>query len=308
MKAALSRSKLDGMAPGIVHWDRDRGEGQGGTKDHFDSKPISLRILERHLENGEFNYESFNLFDPRCDWLDAQSHFATQSHYTDPDGESASFKYPTALGDSFPLIPALDREGQIFRSFQAHIEDHILTLHKSLVEKSNESHTLSWFQDLRSYASECVSMIDAMLHQLYFKAEYSPLPGWKFERDALGNRHGRRLSDKLGWVYRITGNDLNAKEELEVFDRIKALRNHLQHFDPPCLCFTLEIDVVGWLNAMPSVAMLAWKIRRCLRSPLSVRLIRMLLTPPVEFVPEYPDNLRSALGKGMGYASTCWKK
>jgi hypothetical protein len=60
--------------------------------------------------------------------------------------------------------------------------------------------TTEWFLDLRTLVSDTVSLVEITLNQLYLKAEYDPLPGWKFDREKLGNRHGRRFKDKLAWV------------------------------------------------------------------------------------------------------------
>lgn len=302
-----SRSKLEKAVPQPIRWFTESKDEQGTTRRlETTSAPISLRSFEDHLEGGSFDCKRFNLFDPRCDWLDASVIGAPKFHATGSDGSALTFQMPTRFGDGFPLVPTLDREGQAFSSFQTLLQDRILTLRASLVSKSDAFESLEWFQDLRSYVSESVSLIDTTLHQLYFKAQYSPLPGWKFDPARLGERHGRRLTDKIKWIYQITGNFFNADAELRSFEEVKNLRNHLQHFDPPCLCFTLEFDVTRWLNTMTDVALLAWKMRRAIGSPLSPSLIRMLLAPAIEFAPERLDRPRVAPSTKVGYASTRW--
>jgi hypothetical protein len=225
-------------------------------------------------------------------------------HFLDESGQSCRMPIPTTLGDSFPCVPQLDREGHAFNSFQTISQNLIVSLRSKLVNNSNAYSSGEWFQDLRSLITECVSLIDMTLHQLYWKAASSPLPGWAFKPERLGSRFGRRLQDKIGWVYQITGKPLNANEHLEAFIELKDLRNHLQHFDPPCFCYTME-NVCDWLNKVHSVALLAWEMRRCMGSPLSVPLIRMLLSPVVEFAPLDPSARRIAQPHDVGYASTC---
>ncbi|OIP36501.1 MAG: hypothetical protein AUK47_15030 [Deltaproteobacteria bacterium CG2_30_63_29] len=189
----------------------------------------------------------------------------------------------TAFGDTYVsqhvgLIRLLERALGRFMH-------RIRELREALVNNSDEFSSDAWFQNLRSLAGECVSLIDVTLHQLYFKAQHDPLPGWAFDDTKLGERHNRRIADKLKWGFLISGNPLNAKEEIAAFDSIRELRNHLQHFDPPCFCFTLERDAVKWLNDALLVGRLAWKIRQQVGAPLSMPLIRLLLAPEAAFQP-----------------------
>ncbi|MGK4001144.1 hypothetical protein WMF31_00865 [Sorangium sp. So ce1036] len=275
---------------------------------HFDnhsrkSKPIDINIIESLLETGTFDFNALDIFDPRCNWLDSSIHIKARVHLPGSDGKSVVFRIPTNLGSSFPYVPHLDREGHALNSLQIMSQKRILELHSIVVSESHSYDQLSWFQNLRSYICECVSLIDMTLHQIYYKARYSPLPGWTFNKNKLGPRFGRRLSDKIAWIYKITSKHLGAEDELKEFYILKDLRNHLQHFDPPCICYTLE-DVAHWLNGIHSVAALAWKIRKCIGSPLSVPLIEMLLTPVVEFVPSDTSLPRIPQPSNVGYAST----
>lgn len=308
-QVTLSRSKwLKQRSAPVQWWIDQRDEQRRPYREHRQSKPISLLVLERALTHGTFDYEALGLFDPRCDWLDSRVDVLPKFHMSDPDGTALTWRAPTTLGDTFPLVPTLDREGAVFNSFQLNLQTRITSLRDTLVSTSADFEHEAWLQNLRSYASECVSLIDSTLHQLYFKAQYAPLPGWNFNAKALGERHGRRLTDKLKWVYQITGRPLNADEEVHTFNTIRALRNHLHHFDPPCLCYSIEYDAVAWLNAVPLVGRLAWKIRQAVGSPLSVPLIQMLLARPVVFVPERSDARRAPPAPHTGYASTSWPK
>ncbi|NOU28836.1 MAG: hypothetical protein HOO96_13100 [Polyangiaceae bacterium] len=243
---------------------------------------------------------------PPLDMHPGAVHISPRFHAPAEDGSALTFQVPTSLGPNFPLVPRIDREGQAFSSFQLMLQNSILSLRTALVTHSYAFESVDWFQNLRSYVSECVSLIDVTLHQLYFRAEYAPSPDWVFDPEKLGARHGRRLNDKMKWIYQITGQPFHAEEEMKAFQVIRELRNHLQHFDPPCLSFTLEHDVVQWLNAMPLIAQLSWKIRQAIGSPLSGPLIRMLLAPAVEFAAEDPRRPRVAPAAGIGYASTRW--
>jgi hypothetical protein len=299
---SLSTSKLQKLAPRPVDcWETDKKSPSGRRE--WTSNPIGLRLFEEHLEQGYFDHESFNLFKPECQWLDANIHIAQDLHFVDANGDVLKWRLPTQLGEKFPIVPLLDREGTAFTSFQALLLKRIVALRETVVAESANFGSEDWFQNLRAFVTECVSLIDVTLHQLYHKAEHSPLPGWSFDPSRLGDRHGRRLLDKVKWVYQITRKELHAPAELEDLKVLKGLRNHLQHFDPPCFCYTLE-DVVGWLNLMPSIAELSVKIRDCVGSPISAPLVKMLLAPKVRFVPKYPDRPRVPPLEGHGYAST----
>lgn len=292
----LSRTKWLTKAPQAATW--SYGAGQRRV-----SKPITLQMIEDRLDRNFFTFEDLDLYNPHCPWLDATVEVGPQFHFVDSDGDTLNFKMPTTLGSSFPLIPTLDREGYAYNSFQLIILRRLIYLRRSLVESSNQYTNSTWFNDLRSLVGECVSLVDVTLHQLYFKAKHSPLPGWRFEPDRLGRRHARRLKDKLAWVYQITGRELNAEAEIRALTEVKEIRNHLQHFDPPCFCYTLE-DATRWLNAVTQVASLIWKIRICAGSPLCMPLVELLTSPPVCFIPKDATLRRLPQGPNVGYGST----
>lgn len=83
------------------------------------------------------------------------------------------------------------------------------------------------------------------------------------------------------------------------------VRNHFNHFDPPCIAYTVE-DVVGWLNDVPRIGMLLWKIRAKLRSQLNPTIIEIITLPEVMFVPRNPTLPRVPQPRDVGYASTIW--
>lgn len=303
---SFSRSKWLKQKPRIVKWSEDVADANGVVSPRWhNSRQFDLRAIESHLEGGSFESASFDLFAPKCLWLDPEVSMGPDFHLVGSDGNAVTFQTPTPLGAAFPLIPRLDREGMTFSSFQLRIQNRIVRLWNKIIKTSGAFATEEWFDDLRSLVGECVSLIDVTLHQLYFKAKYSALSGWTFDPPRLGERHGRRLMDKLGWVFQITGKPLHlTPDERGSLQRIKDLRNHLNHFDPPCFCYTME-DVALWMNDVRAIAKISWKIRLALGSALSAPLIAMLLFRTVVFVPRNPGT-RIPQPNNVGYGSTSW--
>ncbi|WP_156349904.1 hypothetical protein [Archangium gephyra] len=306
-KKNYSRSKWKKHPPIIVHWFEDKHGPNGNIIGSIpkNSSPFTVDTIEQLLaSSGTFDFAKLGLYDPRCNWLDASVDFAPHFHVIDSNsGKALTIVAKAPYGDKLPYDPTLDREGRGFTSFQGIILRRITTLRTRLVETSDASLGDEWFQSFRALVSECVSLIDTTLHQLYFKAKLDPLAGWKFDEKALGPRHGRRLTDKFNWVYKITGKFLHADTEKKNFVAIKDLRNHLQHFDPPSFCYTLE-DAATWLNQVIDCGRLNWAIRQCAGSPLSVPLIELLLQRAVQFVPEHPAAMRVPQPDNVGYLST----
>lgn len=211
------------------------------------------------------------------------------------------------FGDSFPLTPAIDREGVAFSSLQLQVQTNIVRSFKMLVDGDESPVDMdgNWLWDFRALLNECVSVVDMTLHQLYFMAQCRGQErGWTFEPAKLGDRHGRRLRDKLRWIGLITGQPLDdAEEEVKDFVALKDLRNHLNHFDPPCFAYTME-DLVGWLNKVPSVGRLLWRIREKLNTQLSPGVVQLILLPTVVFVPRDPLAPRVPQGPRVGYRSS----
>ena len=228
--ANLSRNKWQKQPPHILPCFESKGRG-AEVKRRWNSKPITLVAFEEHLESGRFSHDAFDLYTLQCEWLDASISMGSNFHMVDKNGETLKFQTPTTLGADFPLIPRLDREGFLFSSLQLLLQNKILSSRRRLVTNSATLAADEWLDGLRSFASDCVALVDITLHQLYFKAQYAPRPGWKFDPLKLGQRHGQKLSEKLRWVYQITGNFLNIRDEEVGFNRLRSLRNHLQHFD-----------------------------------------------------------------------------
>ncbi len=278
-----------------------------------ESRQITVRFddLVDHIQaNRSLTPDGLGLPPLECEWLDSRVSFAKPDAPIARDDFSEFLKFALALpfGPNFPLQPCIDREGAMFASFQTPIQQNIVTLHRRLVEESHLTTSLSnpWRNDLRMLINEAISLIDITLHQLYFMAQYRGQElGWRFEPEKLGPRHGQRLKEKLAWVKKITGRDLDATAELPAFHRLRAVRNHLNHFDPPCVAYTVE-DVVGWLNGVPQVGRLAWKIRERTDAQISIGLIEIVALPRVEFVPRVPKWPRLPQAKDVGYGSVVW--
>jgi hypothetical protein len=281
-----------------------------------DGQARELRIrfddLVDHIRTTRsFRAEEFGLPRLESDWLDYSIGMAKPDAPIATTDYSEFMKIALALpfGEGFPLQPCIDREGAMYASFQIPIQQNITTLHQRLVSNSHQTTSLenAWRNDLRMLVNESVSLIDITLHQLYFMAQYrGPERGWRFDPDKLGPRHGQRLKDKLAWIGQITGRPLdNAAEELKAFHRLRAVRNHFNHFDPPCVAYTVE-DVVGWLNDVPVVGRLAWKIRERANAQLSTHLVEVIALPRAEFVPRDPNLPRVPQPNDVGYRSVIW--
>jgi hypothetical protein len=154
--------------------------------------------------------------------------------------------------------------------------------------------------------SNCISLVDITLNQFYIKAEYDPLPGWQFDKKLVGERVNRRLTDKLHWIKQIAGvspDDIG--DELQALNVLKALRNHTQHFDPPCFGFTLE-EAVIWLNLIPMIGSLLFKIRNLIGTDFNGQIVEMMLLPKVEFHGSVLFDRKRLPHDQTGYVTTRW--
>ena len=144
------------------------------------------------------------------------------------------------------------------------------------------------------------------LHQLYFAAQYQPRANWRFDPDKLGRRHGIRISDKLHWIGSITGRPLDdARDEVDSFNVLRGIRNHFNHFDPPCVVISID-DAADWLNRVPTIGHLLWKIRAKLEAHLTPELVEIMLLPIVKVNPKISQLARPKQGIDAGYRSSTW--
>lgn len=74
---------------------------------------------------------------------------------------------------------------------------------------------------------------------------------------------------------------LNEVQDLMI---LKRIRNHWNNFDPPCVAFTIE-DVVGWLNRVPAIGRLLWRIGEKIGASLSKDIVEIIALPMLEFLP-----------------------
>jgi hypothetical protein len=287
-----------------VTWKDDTGQDRR-------SRPFKFEWLASHVRDREqFLPEEFELPPLASGWLDASIEVKQPFHApaTDGSNDALTFMFPPPLSSSFPVQPKLDREGRAFSSLQLMLLQSWLDLRNRLVE---QSHLLfegyDWLRDLFLYVSTVVSTVDNTLHQIYYRAKYEAVTeGWTFNEATLGLPYARRLKDKLRWVGQLTGQPLDdCRDLVDAFVKIKDVRNHLIHFDPPILAFTIE-DISQWLNATESVAQLLVAIRRRVRQPIPAPLFRLLLARPVDWYPFDAGKRRTTQSADVGYASSRW--
>jgi len=281
------------------------------TNIKIESLPFNYSDIAKDLRiKGLFNPNDYKLPLIFSNWLDRTLQATLKVHLTDSRTESLQIKdgnLPLEYGESFPIVPILDREGHIFTTFHSQLIKRIIDQRKSIVENSHLAFETDWLFNLRSLINDSVSIIDITLNQLYTKAEYSPQLGWNFEPQKLGSKINRRIKDKLKWVRLISGNSFNIEEELPKFERLRRIRNHLNHFDPPTLVITLE-EAAEWLNDILYIARILIKIRLAVKTEISTSLIELLVQNKVFFNPEERFKNRFPLKSPQaGYFSSVWQ-
>lgn len=273
-----------------------------------------LTVASSIREHSYFNPDLFGLLPMECQWMDFTLDMSFNTQFKGPNGDEGRLHFVDGTpqqfyGANYPIKPALDREGRSFSTMQPLMLKRIIRMRKKMIETSNLALTPDWFLDFRTLVSDVVSVVEITLNQIYIKAEYDPLPGWTFDKEKLKERHGRRFQDKLKWVYQISGRHLGAEQYLPACNRLRELRNHLMHFDPPSLTLTLE-ETTSWLNDMVDIGYLLIAIRRALKLPLSYDLVNYILQRDAVFVPEHDFNGRDPLplDGSAGYRSSIWPK
>jgi hypothetical protein len=282
------------------------------TGEIIKSKGINyLTISEELRKYGKFDCEKFNLPPLGCLWLDTSLDMSINYHFFDPGSEIAMHMNDGTTkqqyGDNYPITPRLDREGHIFTTFQPTLLRRIIKLRNLLVNDSDKALFSDWVLDVRTIINDCISLIDINLNQLYTKAEYSPEPSWTFDKEKLGEKNNRRLKDKLKWVRQISGNNLDIEVEMVRLNKLKSIRNHLNHFDPPTLVITIE-EAVQWLNDILYIGQIIIKIRKAIGVPISLLVLEFICQKEVVFVPEPVFSKRLPLKPETGYYSSVWPK
>lgn len=277
-----------------------------------ESQPITFDELTDYLlEHRSFTASAFNLPPLLSRWLDASVEMSPQFHAPGverPD-VALTFEVTPAISSKFPLVPALDREGRAFSSFQLVLLKALMRLRTLLVDQSEQLFSgEEWLDALFNYLNTAVACVDNTLHQIYYRAKYEGASsGWRFDETKLGKTHDRRLRDKIAWVGQITGRAVdNCRDEVNAFVELKDVRNHLNHFDPPVLAFSIE-DVARWLNSAGAIADLLLEIRNRVGEPPCEALVSLLLAPTVAWIPHDPGKRRVPQRRGTGYSSTCWR-
>lgn len=266
--------------------------------------PLRFTDVVRHIrETRGFDHARFGLPQLLSPLLDSSLWAAWDgpTFNADDPGYYVPLDLETPMGRTFPA-PSIDREGAAYSSFQFFLQRNIVRLYHHCVETENPLDLNGdWLSAFRALINECVSIVDMTLHQLYYLAKHrGPELGFSFDESSLPSREGR-LMDKLRWVGLICGTPLDAQKEERKFDVLRRLRNQLNHFDPPAFAFHLE-ELVGWLNLVPAVGRLLWKIRDRMGTALTAELIQIILLPPVIFEPKDPTAPRASKTRGSGYA------
>jgi len=282
-----------------VNWVHPKKGMQYGTLRYAD-------IVNHIASKRALDHELLFLPNPGWNWLDNSNLILTTDMPPMKDETGTlTFNLETNLGDGFPFKPKIDREGIACASFQIPMQKSITKLHNLLIDQSHLflDYDSGWLTSLRALVNDSVSLVDMTLHQLYYAAKFEATPTLKFDYDKLGSPYGRRLADKLKWVYPITGKQLDdVAEEMAAFNKIKKIRNHLTHFDPPCFALTID-DVADFLNQFQLYGRFLWKMRSKMGLNITSEIISILLLPTVIVVPRNKDLPRHVQADDIGYSS-----
>ncbi len=302
-RRSLTANRYRKMGPFELN-DRNSGKPPAG--------PFRFEDFVSHIrDNRTFDHMLFDLPPLHSVWLDAVPVFSINSpiYVTDVQGPLPLVSLP--FGETFPVKPSIDREGVAFGTFQTALQENIVRLFHQLIDTSHlalEVSGLDWFHGLRLIINDCVTIVDITLHQLYYKAQYVPKANWRFDPVALRKQNSMRMMDKFKWIGKITGRGLDdAVEEKKRFKLLKNIRNHMNHFDPPCFAFTLK-DAEEWLSHVPYIGRLLWKMRMKMDEPPTKGIVEMMTLPVVAFVPRNGSNPPLPQGQDVGYGSTTWPR
>jgi hypothetical protein len=297
---SVSRWRKTPATTGVWH------DGKSQRQARIDFPGLVRRLHEQRCVDAS----SFPLPQLMSELFDSSVDVGVPQSIVGSDGGTVMFHLPMAMGTAFPLVPQIDREGIAVADMQAHVEGNIVSLFKALLASSYEAPQprSGWLTSFRMLTSECVTAVDMMLHKIYLLAEYRGAElGWRFDRAAMGTRHGTRLADKFHWISIVSGKAFSLGSEAQrAFATLKKLRNHLAHFDPPCFAATLE-ELCGWLNLVPQIGEILWSIRRHLGQQLNETTVEILLLPCLQFIPiKMFDRDVPAPTEAIGYATASW--
>jgi hypothetical protein len=274
------------------------------------SSAFNYKTLTESLrKSGKFNPKEFNLSRYECFWMDVTINAKQQFYSSDEtsQGYVIDSTPQKQYGKSFPIRPAIDREGFIVTSFSPQLTKKIQQTRSTLVDTSDQIFEFDWLYKLKDLINDIISLLDITLLQIYTKAQFDPLKSWKnFDASVLGEKHNRRLLDKIKWVKQISGKSPDIEKELASIRNLKEIRNHLNHFDPPTFAVTLE-EASEWINQVLEVAFALCKIRKAIGVELSSELINLLLQKKVKFSPEADFLTRKLQDKSKsGYRTSVW--
>jgi uncharacterized protein YjgD (DUF1641 family) len=296
-------------------WKRDKRELVWHYEDlQTDQKKFSLPFNYKKISDsirtyGFFYFEKFNLPHHCCTWLDCATNMKVTFHKkTDEEKPWINFTeggLKEHFGDHFPIAPSLNREGHLYSTFLPPLLRRIMKNRDEIVQNSQNAFQDDWVFRMKDLISDSISLIDITLNSLYIKAEYNPTPKWHFDKDKLGTRVNRRLRDKLSWVHKITGNQLNIEKEKDALEAFKNLRNHFSHFDPPCFVITIE-EITQVLNQVMEIGIILVKIRQSLGVISSIELINFILQKKVIFNHEPEFGSRVPMTGTEGYITSTW--
>lgn len=278
--------------------------------DAWKSKPINWSRLNDHIKKYKrFKFEDFDFPVYNCFWLDTSIDLTLNFHVIGSP-TSGMFIQDWLLiqkfGHDIKLRPQIDREGHLISSFLPTLIKRIIYQRNELISNSNKALEINWLFGLKELIINSISLVDITLLQLYTKAEFNPETTWNFDKDKLGEKHSRRISDKLKWVRQITGINPEFSNEVESLMILKGVRNHLSHFDPPCFCATLE-EICDWLNMIMDIAIVNYKIRKAINVRMSEELMTLMVQPLVEFVPQSVFQNRVVQNRSRsGYRTSIW--
>lgn len=287
----------------VVNWEKD------GEK--IISDPINYSVILNYIKkHGQFNPYELKLPYISEHFIDVATSFGVTSHFlfndTEPQNGYQMWNNEMFLGDRYPITPRLNREGIVISSFFDAFIRRIIQNRVILVETSNSFFTHDWFFLFKDLVNDSISSIEIALHLIYNKARFDPFPNWSFDEQKLGSKYGRRFKDKLKWVYQISGNTLNIEKQQKSLFWLQELRNHLNHFDPPSFCMTME-ECAATLNAVVDIGMVHLTIRKTLGLGASISLVNLVLQPTVIFKPEEKFSKRLLFNpQNEGYNTCRW--
>lgn len=290
-------------------------------------KEIALNWQTPNLQQGSIRFRFDNLvnniiqnvgFEPEhlgipqgtllTPWADRSIQMSLDHLRVNPEDptKTSSCRVQADICGQYPIWAGVDREGIAFAPLHAFLYQALLNARNHLINNSENMLTFDagWLQNFFSYFNSSVSIIESTLVQIYYKAKYDPAEAdLTFDAEKMGPTITGRVTQKFDWIRYATGHPLDGVgKELKAFNRLRTIRNHINHFDPPSFSFTAE-DICEWLNLTAQLGSLLWAIRRRLKLPPSKAALALSFAPEVEFLPRDPKIKRPPQPPDVGYGS-----